>query len=246
MGFSLAPLANIFKMSDTDSDNDTQDDASASSDVLIKNIVQDLFCYDTVKRKRILEFYFIKEAIMITPFMAARNIQEITNIYGIWQNINRTEPTITNIVFDGRTAVIHYIQNICPAVLPTSRYTLKVPAITTLYFKERDGLIKIYKQQDSWTLEGIMETLPMASFWYTRIIRVLLAKVAAVAGDMYEGSSTWQQHMYSTSQQEQVILDSKTWKKQDMDQQQIMDEEDRKKMMNNNELVDGMIFLDDN
>ena len=37
MGFSLAPLANIFKMSDTDSDNDTQDDASASSDVLIKS-----------------------------------------------------------------------------------------------------------------------------------------------------------------------------------------------------------------
>ena len=93
-----------------------------------------------------------------------------------------------------------------------------------------------------------METLPMASFWYTRIIRVLLAKVAAIAGDMYEGSSTWQQHMYSTSQQEQIVLDSKAWKQQEpsFDQQQIMDDEDRKKMMNSNELVDGMILLEDN
>ena len=62
------------------------------------------------------------------------------------------------IFFYSRTAVIHYVQNICPAVLPTRRYTLKIPAITTLYFKERDGLIKIYKQQDSWTLEGNKDT----------------------------------------------------------------------------------------
>ncbi|KAI9264117.1 hypothetical protein BDA99DRAFT_546876 [Phascolomyces articulosus] len=181
--------------------------------------------------------------------MAARGVQEITNIYGIWQNINRSEPTINNIVFDGRTAVIHYVQNICPAVLPTTRYTLRIPAITTLYFKERDGLLKIYKQQDSWTLEGIMETIPFASFWYTRILRVLLAKVTAIAGDMYEGSSTWQQHMYSTSQTEQVVLDSKAWKQDSiMDQNHhpmMMDEEDRKKMLNN-ELVDGMILLEDN
>ncbi|KAI9496361.1 hypothetical protein BDB00DRAFT_810141 [Zychaea mexicana] len=238
MVFSLSPLANLFKMSDTSSDNDTQDDASASSDVLIKNIVQDLFCYDTVKRKRILEFYFVKDAIMVTPFMAARGVQEITNIYGVWSNINQIEPTINNIVFDGRTAVIHYVQNICPAVLPTTRYTLRIPAITTLYFKEQEGLIKICKQQDSWTLEGLVEAFPLASVWYTRFIRVLLAKVAAVAGDMYEGSSTWQEHMYSTSQQEQVVLDSASWREFDQQQQ-----EERKK--NNNELVDGMILLED-
>ncbi|KAI8143331.1 hypothetical protein BJV82DRAFT_515543, partial [Fennellomyces sp. T-0311] len=153
------------------------------------------------------------------------------SIYGIWQNINKTEPDIRNIVFDGRSAVIHYVQNICPAVLPSTRYTLRIPAITTLYFKEKDGLIKIYKQQDSWTLEGLLEMLPWSRVWYTRILRVLCAKFAAIAGDMYEGSSPWQEHMYSTSQQEQVVLDS-SWKDLETDKK--------------NELVDGMILLEDN
>jgi hypothetical protein len=34
---------------------------------------------------------------------------------------------------------------------------MKVPAIVTLYFKETDedsGLLKIYREEDSWTLEG--------------------------------------------------------------------------------------------
>ena len=34
---------------------------------------------------------------------------------------------------------------------------LQVPAITTLHFRETEqdsGLLKIYRQEDSWTLEG--------------------------------------------------------------------------------------------
>lgn len=34
---------------------------------------------------------------------------------------------------------------------------LSIPAITTLHFRETEyesGLLKIYKQEDSWTLEG--------------------------------------------------------------------------------------------
>lgn len=47
-------------------------------------------------------------------------------------------------------------QNISPSVLP-SFIQIQVPAITTLHFKETDpdsGLLKIYRQDDSWTLEG--------------------------------------------------------------------------------------------
>lgn len=55
------------------------------------------------------------------------------------------------------TAVIHLTQNISPSMLP-SFFRVQVPAITTLHFKETDqdsGLLKIYRQDDSWTLEGI-------------------------------------------------------------------------------------------
>jgi hypothetical protein len=55
-----------------------------------------------------------------------------------------------------KTAVVHLTQNLCPSVFPFVK--MKVPAIVTLYFKETDedsGLLKIYKEEDSWTLEGI-------------------------------------------------------------------------------------------
>jgi hypothetical protein len=54
------------------------------------------------------------------------------------------------------TAVVHLTQNISPCVFP-SFIQLQVPAITTLHFRETDqdsGLLKIYRQEDSWTLEG--------------------------------------------------------------------------------------------
>jgi hypothetical protein len=54
------------------------------------------------------------------------------------------------------TAVVHLTHNLSPTVLP-SFLKLQVPAITTFYFSETElesGLLKIYKQEDSWTLEG--------------------------------------------------------------------------------------------
>ncbi|KAJ8661067.1 hypothetical protein O0I10_003290 [Lichtheimia ornata] len=241
MGFSLAPLAHLFKMSDSDSDTASQHDSHASPAVLIKNIVKDLFSYDTVRRRRILEFYFVKDAILTTPLIAAHGVDAISNIGSIWQNINRSEPTITNIVFDGRTAVVHYIQNISPAVLP-SRYTLRVPAITTLHFKEQDGLIKIYRQDDSWTMEGLMQSIPGANFWYNRILRVAMGKMASMIGDTFQDTASWQQHMYSTAWEEQeeiVVDDSKHayWQK--------FEEAEEKKRSTTNELVEGMIVLED-
>lgn len=61
-----------------------------------------------------------------------------------------------------RTAVIHHIHNIKPIffsrILRFTRYSsfLQIPAITTLHFLEHEqsGLAKVYKQEDSWTLEG--------------------------------------------------------------------------------------------
>lgn len=59
-----------------------------------------------------------------------------------------------------RTAVVHLVQNVSPCVLP-SFLRLRIPVVTTLYFRETEpdsGLLKIYRQEDSWTLEGIKST----------------------------------------------------------------------------------------
>lgn len=52
--------------------------------------------------------------------------------------------------------MIHLIHNLSPTILP-GFLKVQVPAITTLHFRETEcdsGLLKIYKQEDSWTLEG--------------------------------------------------------------------------------------------
>ncbi|KAI8053163.1 uncharacterized protein B0P05DRAFT_561838 [Gilbertella persicaria] len=88
--------------------------------------------------------------------MSTEGVNNIQYVCTIWQTLNRKEPTITNIVFDGKTAVVHLIHNLSPTILP-SFVQLQIPAITTLSFRETEcdsGLLKIYKQQDSWTLEG--------------------------------------------------------------------------------------------
>lgn len=57
-----------------------------------------------------------------------------------------------------QTAVIHFIHNVSPTIIPW--INVQVPALTTLYFKETEtdsGLLKVYKQEDSWTLEGNLE-----------------------------------------------------------------------------------------
>lgn len=55
-----------------------------------------------------------------------------------------------------RTAVVHLTQNLSPSIFPAFVH-LQVPSITTLHFRETEqdsGLLKIYRQEDSWTLEG--------------------------------------------------------------------------------------------
>ncbi|KAH8555183.1 hypothetical protein BGW37DRAFT_418219 [Umbelopsis sp. PMI_123] len=117
--------------------------------------------------------------------MSTEGVINIQNVYTVWKSLNRDEPTITNVVFDGKIAVVHLIQNICPSVFPFVK--MKVPAIVTLYFKETDedsGLLKIYREEDSWTLEGLISSVPLISFWYDNVVRVVMGKLLTTAGDV--------------------------------------------------------------
>ena len=55
-----------------------------------------------------------------------------------------------------QTAVVRLTHHLSPCILP-SFLKLRIPVVTTLHFRETEpesGLLKIYHQEDSWTLEG--------------------------------------------------------------------------------------------
>ncbi|KAI8340627.1 hypothetical protein BC941DRAFT_417730 [Chlamydoabsidia padenii] len=179
----------------SDIDTDTQLETSSSS--LIKNIIEDLFSYDALRRKRILEYYFFPDASLTSPVMSTDGVLNIQYVYTVWQALNRQEPVITNIVFDGNTAVVHLIQNISPRIFP-SCIRLRVPSITTLHFRETEqasGLLKIYRQEDSWTLEGLIQSVPLISFWYNYVLRVAMGKLVTATGDLLDAAFQHAQKM---------------------------------------------------
>lgn len=123
------------------------------------------------------------------------------SLHETWSGMNRTEPTVTNIVFTGyvgvsksenkstnmyknllllpnsRTAVVQHVQNVSPFVLPAC-CTFRLPVVTTLYFKEQkdSGISKIYKQIDSWTLDGKTLTTKPSSLLTVKLIFLLFYK----------------------------------------------------------------------
>ncbi|KAG0171923.1 hypothetical protein DFQ28_000788 [Apophysomyces sp. BC1034] len=179
------------------SDLETTTQPDASSTALITSIIEDLFSYSTIRRRRILEYYFFPDAVLTSPVMSTEGVLNIQYVYTVWQALNRQEPTITNIVFDGRTAVVHLTQHLSPCIFP--RFVrLQVPAITTLHFRETErdsGLLKIYKQEDSWTVEGLIQSVPLVSFWYNHVLRVVMGKLVTTTGDLLDAAFTHARRM---------------------------------------------------
>ncbi|KAI8373880.1 hypothetical protein BD560DRAFT_393848 [Blakeslea trispora] len=169
----------------------------SSSSNLMTSLIQDLFSYNTIKRKRVFEYYFFSNATLTSPVMSTEGVDNIQHVYTVWQTLNRKPPSIDNIVFDGTTAVIHLTHHLSPTVLP-SFIQLQVPAITTLRFRETEcdsGLLKIYRQEDSWTLEGLLQSVPLVSYWYDHILRMLMGKILSAAGDIVDSAISHAQKM---------------------------------------------------
>ncbi|KAI9473724.1 MAG: hypothetical protein EXX96DRAFT_315529 [Benjaminiella poitrasii] len=135
--------------------------------------------------------------------MSTEGVLNIQYVYTVWQTMNRVEPKINNIVFDGQTAVVQLTQTISPCIFP-SFIQLKVPAITTLYFKETDkesGLLKIYRQEDSWTLEGLLQSVPLVSFWYNHVVRLMMGKLVTTTGDILDAAIDQAQKLVMQAQE---------------------------------------------
>ncbi|KAI9490394.1 hypothetical protein BDB00DRAFT_837678 [Zychaea mexicana] len=113
--------------------------------------------------------------------------------------LNRTEPKITNVCFDGQqTCTVFLTQTVCPRVLPF--VTINLPVIVTLSFKEVEDnpqLIKIIRHEEHWTAQGLIDAFPIASLWYDQLVRVTTGRLLASAGGLINSASETAQRISS-------------------------------------------------
>ncbi len=115
-------------------------------------------------------------------------------------------------------------QTISPCLFP-SFIQIQFPSITTLRFKETEqdsGLLKVYQQEDSWTLEGtlriftcyslfifskkgLLQSVPLISFWYDHVVRLMMGKIVTATGDLLDAAIQQAEKMTLRGQQIQRI-----------------------------------------
>ncbi|KAF0474834.1 signal transducer [Gigaspora margarita] len=151
----------------------------------LKEIVKDLLSYDENCYKDVLDRYFDQDAKLSHPLLNVEGTPNIRKVFRVWTSLNCRQPDFdpNSIVFDvnGPTAVIQVTQHLSPRIFPF--IDIKVPSLTILTFKKHDdGLLYIEKQEDNWTLEGLIKSVPLINWWYDRVVRVVVGNLMAHAG----------------------------------------------------------------
>ncbi|GBC05026.1 hypothetical protein RclHR1_00060039 [Rhizophagus clarus] len=142
----------------------------------------------------VLDTFFTEDATLSHPLLNVYGTHNIRKVFRVWATFNKHEPeiqTADDIVFDGITAVINIKQHICPRVLPFLHFV--VPTITTLRFREEsDGLYYIYRMEDNWTLEGLIQSVPLVNWCYEIIIRKLVVgKLVTGTGSLIDRAASY-------------------------------------------------------
>ncbi|KAI7867929.1 hypothetical protein BDF14DRAFT_1995515 [Spinellus fusiger] len=151
---------------------------------LIQRVVKDLFSLSDTKQRRILDYYYFPDADFVSPLLATQSVFNIRHVLLVWRTINPREPTINNICFNGKTCVVYLTQHLSPCLVP---WRMEVPVIVTLTFRETEtesGLFKIERHEESWCIGGLVASLPLASYWHDRVIRVILGKFITSMGEV--------------------------------------------------------------
>ncbi|KAG2228292.1 hypothetical protein INT45_011084 [Circinella minor] len=168
--------------------NDTYDE-------LIAKVVEDLFSFNDTRQKRILDHYYFHDATFDSPLLATDGVYNIRHVLLLWKALNKYPPTVKNVCFNGQTCVVYLTQKLCPRLFPFVQ--LELPVIATLNFQETDvdsGLLKINHHQESWTLEGLLQAVPVLSYWYDNVVRVLMGKMISSTGEVVY-SATERMHL---------------------------------------------------
>ncbi|KAG2195975.1 hypothetical protein INT47_011480, partial [Mucor saturninus] len=159
---------------------------------LIIGVVTDLFSYDDIKRKRILDHYYLPNSTFVSPILRTSGVHNIKHTLLVWKTLNKEAPTINNICFNGKTCVVFLTQTLCPRMFPWIQIAL--PVTVVLEFKETDkdsGLLKIETHEEHWTIEGILKAIPFVSFWYDHVVRTMIGKLLAATGEaVYTATET--------------------------------------------------------
>lgn len=114
----------------------------------------------------------------------------MNSIFLLWKTLNKQEPTVDNICFDGETCVIYLTQHLKPRFFPC--LSINIPVIVTLYFRETDidsGLWKVYLHEETWTVEGLIQSIPLLGYWYHNTIKQLSGKLMVYSGKMLHSAN---------------------------------------------------------
>ncbi|CAG8789506.1 13503_t:CDS:2, partial [Gigaspora rosea] len=123
----------------------------------LKEIVKDLLSYDENCYKEVLDRFFDQDAKLSHPLLNVEGTINIRKVFRVWTSLNCRQPD-----FDQNSIV---------------------PSVTILRFKKHDdGLLYIEKQEDNWTLEGLIKSVPLINWWYDRVVRVVVGNLMAHAG----------------------------------------------------------------
>ncbi|KAL1916142.1 uncharacterized protein VTP21DRAFT_6146 [Calcarisporiella thermophila] len=149
----------------------------------IPEIIKGILTYNDEFHAHILEKYFRPDAIFSNPLLSTQGVANIRQVFRVWTMVNKDAPSFKSTVFDGTSAVIHSQQNFRPRIFPLLH--LHVPAITTLRFEknEENGLYYVVSQEDSWTVDGLIQSVPLVHWWYNEVLRVILGRVISATGN---------------------------------------------------------------
>ncbi|CAG8658073.1 413_t:CDS:2 [Cetraspora pellucida] len=161
----------------------------------LTEIIDDLLSYDEDRYKHVLETYFTEDAKLSHPLLNVQGTHNIRKVFRVWVSLNSREPDIIDIpAFNGKTAVVQVMQHLSPRVLPF--IDIKVPSVTVLKFcKKEDGLFYIEKQEDNWTLEGLIKSVPLISWWYDCVVRFVVGNLVAGAGSFLATANQATSHL---------------------------------------------------
>ncbi|CAG8542803.1 15815_t:CDS:2 [Funneliformis caledonium] len=153
-------------------------------DAILPEIIREILSYDEGIYKKVLDLYFTDDAILTHPILNVQGKRNIRKVFQVWTLLNKQQPEVTNtrdLVWNDNTAIINVTQHLRPRIFPFLHFA--VPSVTILRFREEDdGFFYIYKQEDNWTLEGLINSVPLINWWYENVVRVYVGHMVTSVG----------------------------------------------------------------